>query len=396
MDEKSNSLNQEDENSKYTVERLDSFDKMNLNEQLLRGIYAYGFEKPSIIQSLCIVPISKGLDVIGQAQSGTGKTGTFSIGILNRINAEKKAVQAVLVSPTRELAYQINDVISNIGKYLDVTVVPCVGGSNVWECKKQIENGAQIVVGTPGRIIDMMEKDYIQKEHVEILLFDEADELLSPGFQNQVKRIIGFVKQECQICLFSATLSTDNIRLTKHFMNKPVKVLVKKEQLTLEGIKQFFVNVEREEWKLETLCDLYGTIMCGQSIIYVNTKRKADWLKEKFLEKNFTVSVIHSDMEQSRRKEIMRNFRTGESRVLISTDLLARGIDIQQVSLVINYDIPNNKENYLHRIGRSGRYGRKGVSINFVTKFDMQNLRDIENFYQTQIESMPSNISEFF
>jgi len=202
------------------------------------------------------------------------------------------------------------------------------------------------------------------------------------------------VPPDTQICLFSATMPPEIIKMTENIMTDPAKILVKNENLTLEGIKQFYINVEKEEWKLETLTDLYETMTITQAVIFLNTRRKVDWLKEKLGEKDFTVSSMHGDMDQQERDVIMKEFRTGSSRVLITTDLLARGIDVQQVSLVINYDLPNNRENYIHRIGRGGRFGRKGVAINFVTQDDVRILKDIETFYNTTIEAMPMNVAD--
>merc|ERR1712084_207463 len=197
-----------------------------------------------------------------------------------------------------------------------------------------------------------------------------------------------------QVCLFSATMAPEILELTQKFMRDAVRILVKKDELTLEGIKQFYVAGEREEWKLDTLCDLYETLTITQAIIYCNTRRKVDWLTDNMTQKDFTVSAMHGDMDQKERDVIMREFRSGSSRVLITTDLLARGIDVQQVSLVINYDLPTNRENYIHRIGRGGRVGRKGVAINFLTTEDVRTLREVEQFYNTQIDEMPMNVAD--
>ena len=196
------------------------------------------------------------------------------------------------------------------------------------------------------------------------------------------------------MCLFSATMPLEVLDVTKRFMRDPTRIPVKKDELTLDGIKQFYIALEREDWKLDTLCDLYETLTITQAIIFCNTRRKVDWLCDEMSERDFTVSCLHGDMEQNERDLVMREFRSGSSRVLITTDILARGIDIQQVSLVINFDLPMNRENYIHRIGRSGRFGRKGVSINFLTNGDARYLRDIEQFYATQIEELPKNVRD--
>ncbi|EDV21219.1 uncharacterized protein TRIADDRAFT_38231 [Trichoplax adhaerens] len=218
--------------------------------------------------------------------------------------------------------------------------------------------------------------------------------MLSRGFKDQIYDIFQQLPPDIQVVLLSATIPDDVMEVTTKFMRDPIKILVQKEELTLEGIKQFYVAVELEEWKLETLCDLYETLTITQAVIFVNTRRKVEWLTQRLHERDFTVSAMHGDMDQKERDVIMREFRSGSSRVLITTDLLARGIDVQQVSLVINYDIPTNRENYIHRIGRSGRFGRKGVAINFLTNDDVRLLKDIEQYYNTQIEEMPMNVAD--
>lgn len=259
---------------------------------------------------------------------------------------------------------------------------------------RKLENGQQIVVGTPGRVMDMISRKALDPRGIKMFVLDEADEMLSRGFKDQIYDVFRKLPSSIQVILLSATMPKDVLDVTTRFMRDPVKILVKKEELTLEGIKQFYVNVEKEEWKLDTLCDLYETLTITQAVIFVNTRRKVDWLTEKMHSRDFTVSSIHGDMEQKDRELIMKEFRSGSSRVLITTDLLARGIDVQQVSLVINYDLPANRENYIHRIGRGGRFGRKGVAINFVTADDARILKDIEQFYHTQIDEMPMNVAD--
>ncbi|CEP00240.1 RNA helicase [Plasmodiophora brassicae] len=375
-------------------EAVASFDDMGLRDDLLRGIYAYGFEKPSAIQQRGIVPIVKGYDTIAQAQSGTGKTATFSISILQRIDMDVKETQALLLAPTRELAQQIQKVLDALGDYMRVTSHACVGGTAVRDDIRILRDGVQIVVGTPGRVFDMINRGALSLAKVKSFVLDEADEMLSRGFKDQIYDVFQHLPPKVQVCLFSATMPEDILQITTRFMRDPVRILVKRDELTLEGIKQFYVAVEKEDWKLDTLCDLYETLTITQAIIYCNTRRKVDWLTDKMGQRDFTVSAMHGDMTQQEREMILKEFRSGSSRVLITTDLLARGIDVQQVSLVINYDLPSNRENYIHRIGRSGRFGRKGVAINFVTTEDVRTLRDIEQFYQTQVEEMPMNVAD--
>jgi len=371
-----------------------TFDEMNLKEDLLRGIYAYGFEKPSTIQQRAIVPIVKGFDTIAQAQSGTGKTATFTIGVLERIDLKMKAAQALILAPTRELANQSHKVVCSIGDYLNIIAHACIGGTKVSDDIDMLRRGVHVVVGTPGRVFDMIERRALDVRNVKLFVLDEADEMLSRGFTDQIYDIFKKLPETVQVGLFSATMPEEVLEMTGKFMNDPKRILVKRDELTLEGIKQFYVAVEREEWKLDTLCDLYETLTITQAIIYCNARRKVDWLTEQLHSRDFTVSALHGDMEQKERELIMKEFRSGSSRVLITTDLLARGIDVQQVSLVINYDLPKDRENYIHRIGRSGRFGRKGVAINFIVSEDVRVLRDIEQFYNTQIEEMPMNVAD--
>jgi translation initiation factor 4A len=375
-------------------EVTENFDDMNLREELLRGVYAYGFEKPSAIQQRAIVPCVKGHDVIAQAQSGTGKTATFSISILQQIDTKLAQCQALVLAPTRELAQQIQKVVIALGDYMGAQCHACIGGTSVREDMRKLDAGQHIVVGTPGRVFDMISRKVLRTYDIKMFVLDEADEMLSRGFKDQIYDVFRHLNSNIQVVLLSATMPAEVLEVTTRFMREPIRILVKKEELTLEGIRQFYVSVEREEWKLDTLCDLYETLTITQAVIFCNTRRKVDWLTEKMHQRDFTVSAMHGDMDQKERDVIMREFRSGSSRVLITTDLLARGIDVQQVSLVINYDLPTNRENYIHRIGRGGRFGRKGVAINFVTDDDKRTLNDIEKFYNTRIDEMPMNVAD--
>ncbi|KAI2585487.1 eukaryotic translation initiation factor 4A3 [Homo sapiens] len=359
-----------------TSEEVDvtpTFDTMGLREDLLRGIYAYGFEKPSAIQQRAIKQIIKGRDVIAQSQSGTGKTATFSISVLQCLD-----IQGLLA----------------LGDYMNVQCHACIGGTNVGEDIRKLDYGQHVVAGTPGRVFDMIRRRSLRTRAIKMLVLDEADEMLNKGFKEQIYDVYRYLPPATQVVLISATLPHEILEMTNKFMTDPIRILVKRDELTLEGIKQFFVAVEREEWKFDTLCDLYDTLTITQAVIFCNTKRKVDWLTEKMREANFTVSSMHGDMPQKERESIMKEFRSGASRVLISTDVWARGLDVPQVSLIINYDLPNNRELYIHRIGRSGRYGRKGVAINFVKNDDIRILRDIEQYYSTQIDEMPMNVAD--
>eukprot|EP00011_Vannellida_sp_DIVA3-517-6-12_P009575 CAMPEP_0114611784 /NCGR_PEP_ID=MMETSP0168-20121206/4293_1 /TAXON_ID=95228 ORGANISM="Vannella sp., Strain DIVA3 517/6/12" /NCGR_SAMPLE_ID=MMETSP0168 /ASSEMBLY_ACC=CAM_ASM_000044 /LENGTH=402 /DNA_ID=CAMNT_0001822765 /DNA_START=126 /DNA_END=1334 /DNA_ORIENTATION=- len=375
------------------VEIYSTFDAMNLNEALLRGIYSYGFEKPSAIQQRAIVPLASGNDVIGQAQSGTGKTATFTVGALQRIDASKRATQALFLAPTRELATQIATVVSCIGDYLDIGVCACIGGTHLATTIRELEDRPQVIVGTPGRVLDMLNRGVLAVADLKVFILDEADEMLSRGFKDQIYDITTALPQDCQIGIFSATMPPEALEISIRFLNKPIRILVKNEELTLEGIRQFYIYCERENWKFDVLCDLYDTLNITQCVIFCNTRRKVDMLFDRMRKNEFTVSAIHSDMTQKERDVTLKEFRTGSSRVLIATDIVARGIDVHQVSLVINYDLPRKKESYLHRIGRSGRFGRKGVAINFVVQQDEHLLLELQEYYQTQIDEMPADVA---
>lgn len=372
-----------------------TFDTLNLKDNLLRGIYSYGFENPSKIQGSSVPVIISGKDIIAQAQSGTGKTGAFLIGGLEKIDPEKKNTQVLIIAPTHELVHQIYEVALELSKYLNISIMEVVGGTNVHECKKDLDNIPQMIIGSPGRVLDMITKNFLFTDNLKTLIFDEADETLSIGFKETIYNIVKTIPQDSQICLFSATIPPDIIELSKNFMNNPEQILVKKEALTLEGIKQFYINIRISDWKFDVLKDLYNTINIAQCIIYINSKNKLIEIFDRLNNDNFPVSCIHGELTSHERKEVMKNFRSGHSRILLSTDLLSRGIDVQQLSLVINFDLPKSKEVYIHRIGRSGRYGRKGVAINLVTDRDIYYMKEIESFYDTQIDEMPQNIEDY-
>jgi len=374
---------------------VDNFDNMGLNDQLLRGIYAYGFEKPSVIQSRAIKPTMTGRDIIAQAQSGTGKTATFVIGCLNQIDPTKNVSQALLLSPTRELAQQTYRVVQELGRFLKITCTICIGGTNMRETMADFDHGVQVVVGTPGRVCDMIDRHVFRTNNLRVIVIDEADEMLSRGFKDQIYDIFQELPRDIQVGLFSATMPQDAIAMSEKFMRSPIRILVKREQLTLEGIKQFYIDVDREEWKIEVLSDLYSTLSITQCVIFCNTRRRVENVTDMMTKRGHVVSCTHGDLDPAERNAILNDFKLGKTRILITTDLLARGIDVQQVSLVINYDMPTNPENYLHRIGRSARFGRKGVAVNFVTRDQVNMLRDLQKMYDTEIKEMPASIAEF-
>lgn len=378
-----------------SVEVYTEFDSMGLPEQLLRGVFSFGFEKPSEIQKRGIVPIAKGNDVLAQAQSGTGKTGTFTIGSLVRIDPTLNEVQVLVLVPTHELAEQIYKVSKGIGTYLNIKSHYAIGGNPTRVDIQAIKSGCQFLVGTPGRIYDLASRGSLKLDHIRVLVMDEADQMLEDRFQEQVVEILklGFPEQT-RIALFSATMPPDIIKFTNGILKDPVRILIQAEDVTLEGIKQYYVPLDQEEWKFDVLCDIYAQLPINQAIIYCNKRQRAEWLAAKMKDSKFTLECIHGDMTAIERKKRMDDFRSGSVRVLISTDLLARGIDVQQVSLVINFELPIQQENYIHRIGRSGRFGRKGVAINIIAGDEVRQMKEIESFYSTSITTLPNNLSE--
>jgi len=374
-------------------ESVETFDELNLKPDLLRGIYGYGFERPSIIQQKAILPIIRGNDVIAQAQSGTGKTAAFAIGTLQLVDPQKDEIQCLILSPTRELAHQTSIVYQFLGEYLKVKVCLLIGGTRVGADIDKLKEGPHVLVGSPGRVLDLIGKKKISLGYLQSFVLDEADEMLSKGFLGSIKEIISLIPNTAKILLFSATMPKDIVEMTTKFMKDPAKILVKNEELTLEGIKQYYVFLKKED-KLDVLFQIYRGIEIAQAIIYCNTKKVVDYVSEELKKKGHMISSIHGDLKQFERDSVMRDFRSGVTRVLVTTDLLARGIDVYQVSLVINYEMPKEKETYIHRIGRSGRFGRKGNAINFVTPPEKDQLEEIQKYYNTSIEQLPSDLSE--
>tara|TARA_B100001769_G_C22109648_1_gene600001 strand:+ start:2930 stop:4102 length:1173 start_codon:yes stop_codon:yes gene_type:complete len=383
-------------NLKVASYEVDKFEQMNLKRNVLRGIFAYGYEYPSAIQKKAIPAFISGEDLIAQAQSGTGKTAAFSVSILQSLDEEDESLQSIIVSPTRELTEQIYNVIKHLAQYTKIKFALLLGGQSRREQIEILRNGVQCVICTPGRINDLIESGYLITSSIKNLVLDEADELLKDAFVSQIRFIVENIPSSTQICLFSATMSDSCLKTAHKFLNEPNTIYVRKEQLTLEGINQYYVFTDNDKIKYDTIIDLYSSIIINQLIIYCNTKQRVVYLANSLTKDNYTCACIHSDLTTSERMHIMRGFRNGEVRVLISTDLLSRGIDVQQVSLVINYDLPRNVESYIHRIGRSGRYGRRGLALNFISNYDKNLINELENFYNTQISELPMNIEAVF
>lgn len=372
-----------------------TFDEIGLKSDVLRGVFAYGFDRPSPVQQRAIHPILQGRDVIVQSQSGTGKTSVFCLAALQGVEFSMREPQVVLLSPTRELAEQTSRVCLALGDYTGVKVHTCVGGKSLKDGVKAMKTGVHIVSGTPGRVLGMIKQRQLETKRIKMLVIDEADEMLGKGFKEQVQGIRRFLPEDkFQVVLISATMPEEVLELSAEFMKEPFRLLVKRNEISLAAIKQFYIAVGEEKWKFDTLCDLYDSITVTQAVIFCNTQKKVSWLAQKMHQANFPITSIHGDMPQKERDAILNGFRLGKSRQLITTDLLGRGLDVSQVSLVINFDVPTSREFYIHRIGRSGRFGRRGVAINLVKDEEMKVLSDLEKFYSTEIAEMPTNFAD--
>jgi len=372
----------------------ESFDEMGLSDEIIRGIYSYGFETPSKIQQVAIVPMSKSSDILAQSQSGTGKTGAFTIGALSVIDKSIKAPQVIVICPTRELSQQTERVARALGNYMGLKVLSATGGNQLRSDINSLKAGAQFIVGTPGRIFDLIRRGDLVIENMKYIILDEADQMLEDLFAEQIRTILdNKFPSSTRLALFSATMPTNVVEAAENYLSNPVRILLPPDEVTLDGIKQYYVGLEREDWKLSVLHDIYQQVAVNQALIYVNKRQKAEWLAKQLAQQGFTLEYIHGEMEVAERKKRMEDFRSGQVRVLISTDLLARGIDVQQVSLVINYELPVQRENYIHRIGRSGRYGKKGVAINLICGGEMNSLKDIEKHYCTTVHELPDDLA---
>jgi len=373
----------------------EAFDEMNIPENILRGVYAFGFEKPSEIQKRGIVPIAQGRDVLAQAQSGTGKTGTFVIGSLSKVDPALQQLQVLVLVPTHELASQICSVASAIGSYIGIKAHSAIGGSPVREDMDALRKGCQFLVGTPGRIFDLCNRGVLKRDAIKVLIMDEADQMLEDRFQEQVMEILklGF-PTHTRVCLFSATMPPDIVKFTDGILQDPVRILIGASEVPLQGIKQYFVPLEHDDWKFDVLCDIYSQLNINQALIYCNKQQRADWLAMKMKDAKFSLECFHGGMNAEERKKRMDDFRSGSCRVLISTDVTARGIDVQQVNTVINFELPLDKSNYIHRIGRSGRFGRKGMTINLVGPSELRQKQEIETYWSTNWDELPQELGK--
>ncbi|KAH9281953.1 ATP-dependent RNA helicase FAL1 [Echinococcus granulosus] len=409
---KASSENREDIALSENVPVITSFKEMGLKSDLLRGIYDYGYERPSLVQQRAISQIIRGRDVVVQAQSGTGKTATFCIGTLQLLDPSRRETQALFLAPTRELASQVHRVVTALADHLSIKCVLCCGGrNNVGQMSKSLGLGYQIVVGTPGRILDLLRSGFLKPSNLRITVIDEADEMLNRGLREQLELIFkylpaktrnaevepsqGVVKSPMQRVVVSATWTSGCRDVMEHFLGNPVCLLVPQDELSLSGITQYYIDTASEEWKFETLTDIFASICVPQTVIFVNTRHKADWLSGRLCVDGFTATAAHGDLDQATRDRVMNAFRAGRSRVLVTTDIWARGIDVQTVGLVVNYDLPQTAAVYLHRIGRSGRFGRRGLAISFVAGGDdAAHLDSIAKTYSITIAPTPANLAD--
>jgi translation initiation factor 4A len=385
---------------------IKEWDQLEIDENILRGIYGMGFERPSIIQQKAIIPIILKKDLIAQAQSGTGKTAAFSIGALSTVNMNEHTTQVLILSPTKELTMQTATVVKRLGQMMSgLNVQTLYGGvqseiqtvttktiNPFYDANSSDTNVPHIICGCPGKVYDWMKRNKIMIDTIKLIIMDEADELLSSGFDEQIYNIFKKLNSDVQVALFSATLPPSVQKTINKIMRNPVSICVNPEQLTLDGIAQYYIAVEDDRQKYSTLKNLYSGISMSQCIIYCNSVKRVSDLYDAMKEDDFPVSKMHSNMDKMERENAFLEFKSGKSRVLISSNVTARGIDIQQVSVVINFDIPNDVCTYLHRIGRSGRWGRKGVSINLITRRDVVKMKEIETYYACDIKQMPVNM----
>jgi translation initiation factor 4A len=377
------------------VETVTTFDAMGLPDDLLRGIYSYGFERPSAIQTKGIVPIVKGRDILAQAQSGTGKTGTFVIGALSHVNMSLAKPQVLILVHVRELAEQIAKVARAISCAMKTKVLCAVGGNSLQNDISALEQGAQFIVGTPGRIYDLMSRGVLDRTHIKVLIMDEADQMLEDLFYKQVTCILeqGF-PSTTQVALFSATMPEKVIAVADKILNNPVRILIPPTAVRLEGIQQFYIDLDREDHKFECICDLYKHLNITQAVIFCNKRQKAEMLAEKMSAQGFPITCLHGELEMPERKRRMEQFIQGQTRVMIATDIISRGIDVQQLSLVINYELPISISSYVHRIGRAGRYGRKGTTINLLLPEEGAKMKEIADHYGMALTPFPDDTSK--
>lgn len=368
------------------------FDELNLYPQILRGIQEMGFEEATPIQSKAIPVVMEGLDVIGQAQTGTGKTAAFGIPLLMKVDPKNKKTQAIVLCPTRELAIQVAEEVRSLARYMHgIKILPVYGGQDIVKQIRSLKGSAQIIIGTPGRVMDHLRRKTIKCEAVNTIVLDEADEMLNMGFREDIETVLEYIPEERQTVLFSATMPKPILEITKKYQHDAVTIKVVKKELTVPSIEQYYYDVKRKD-KVEVLSrllDVYGPKL---SLVFCNTKRMVDELVTALQGRGYFAEGLHGDMKQAQRDRVMNNFRNGRTEILVATDVAARGIDVDDVEAVFNFDLPQDDEYYVHRIGRTGRAGKTGRSFTFVKGKEVYKLKDIQRYCKTKIlaQKIPS------
>lgn len=362
------------------------FDELPLSDEVKRSIADMGFEEPSPIQAQAIPKILQGKDIIGQAQTGTGKTAAFGIPILEMVDQSDKSLQALVLCPTRELAIQVSKEIGNLATYMKgIKILPIYGGQPIDRQIRSLKGGVQIVIGTPGRVIDHIKRKTLKMNNIKTVVLDEADEMLDMGFREDIEMILETTPESRQTTFFSATMAKEILELTKLYQKNPEHIKVVRRELTVPNIKQYYVETKRAN-KLEVLCRLIDVYDPKLSVVFCNTKRGADELVGDLQARGYFADALHGDLKQAQRDMVMDKFRNSTIDILVATDVAARGIDVDDVECVFNYDLPQDEEYYVHRIGRTGRAGREGVSFTFIFGKEMRKLKDIERYTKSKLE----------
>lgn len=362
------------------------FEDLGIESAILKALQDMGFEEPSPIQEKCIPEVMQGTDLIGQAQTGTGKTAAFSIPILQQVNPRYRKVQSIILTPTRELAIQVSGEIRRIGKNMNVKTLPIYGGQSIGHQIRALKQGVQIVIGTPGRVLDHIHRGTLKLDSVKIMVLDEADEMLDMGFIEDIEEVLRHLPDEKQMLLFSATMPPEILRLSKRYMQNAKRISVNRGDVTAPSIEQIYYKV-LEKNKLDGLCRILDSDDVELGIIFCRTKKGVDELADALQSRGYMADGLHGDLNQLQRNKVMQDFRNGRIELLVATDVAARGIDVGNVSHVINYDIPQDAENYVHRIGRTGRAGKTGQAITLVTPREMKLLNTIQRETKSSLES---------
>lgn len=362
------------------------FEDMNISNEICRAVLDMGFEEATPIQSQAIPVILEGKDIIGQSQTGTGKTAAFGIPLLERINPEDRRLQALILCPTRELAIQVSEEFRKLLKYKDnIRVLPIYGGQPIDRQIAALRKGTQVVIGTPGRVMDHMRRRTIKAETVQMMVLDEADEMLDMGFREDIETILVKIPEEHQTLLFSATLSPEILDITKRFQRNPEFIKIVRKELTVPNIEQYYFDV-KEKTKLDALCRIIDVYDPKLAMVFCNTKKRVDDLVEMLQGRGYFAEGLHGDLKQAQRDKVMQRFRNGTIEILVATDVAARGIDVDDIDVVFNYDVPQDEEYYVHRIGRTGRAGKAGKAFTFCVGKEIYKLRDIMRYTKTKIQ----------